>query len=88
MAKERVPAQNLPRSSNGLKTAWRKKGRKDGQSLKTFARALATQRDELATNWLHNKTANTSKPNKGIGRTRKKKTKGGGGNASTKPTKG
>lgn len=44
-----------------------------GQSLKQFARALASEGDEHAKRWLHNKRVNTKKNQLAVGCTRKKK---------------
>lgn len=82
MTKEREPAKHreYERDSEGrrkhvLKSFHRKAN--SGQSLKEFARASVSAKDvDLSTaarNWLHNKSANTSKPPLGIGSTRKKK---------------
>jgi hypothetical protein len=59
-----------------LTNAWRKSDRT--QSLKEFMRAAAKADDPNAKRWLFNKGANTSKPGKAIGCTRKKKSGPGG----------
>ena len=67
----RKPAVLQPSTSRSLKTAWKKSGKR--VSLKQYARQTN------ATAWLHNKKANTSKPELCIGRTRSRVKKGGGG---------
>lgn len=68
-------------------TRYRWVRREGTTSLKAFARGLVPtkggvitqelqQLSRAASDWLHNKGANTSKPNQGIGSTRKKKGSG------------
>lgn len=65
----RKPATLQPASSRSLKTAWKKSGKK--VSLRQYARQTG------ATNWLHNKKANTRKPELCLGKTRSRVKKGG-----------
>ena len=69
----RVPAKPKPAASLALKRLRKKSHDKKG-SFREFVRTSEDERvKELAENWLHNKTANFSKPPQGIGNTRKKK---------------
>jgi hypothetical protein len=59
-----------------------------GPSLKEFARLNAgLEGEEAGKRWLHNKRVNTSKPPLGLGRTRKKRNKDGGGGQSKSASK-
>ena len=69
----REPAKTKPAASLALKRLYKKAGKPEG-GLRNFARTSESETaKELAANWFHNKTANFSKPPKGIGNTRKKK---------------
>lgn len=66
-----------------IKSFWRKHAL-PGETLRAFARRVSRtpghEANTSATNWLHNKRANSSNPPKGIGRTNgKKKSKSDGG---------
>ena len=73
--------------TNLLKSFWKKLG-KVGESLKQFARRCRLEGLGEATrsagDWFHNKGANTSKPQRAIGRTRKKRGTNQGGKPSGK----
>lgn len=85
MAKERTPAIPKKSQHSAIRTAWRKflKSRAESEdgmrylSMKAFARAEwhADELLEKCQDWLFNKGANFSKPQLGIGSTRR--TKGG-----------
>jgi GrpB-like predicted nucleotidyltransferase (UPF0157 family) len=76
MPAERTPATPRPSVSRSLKTKHRKAGRTT--SLKAFLRdASDAETQQQAKDWLHNKTANTSKPPHRIGRTRQRVKSGG-----------
>lgn len=74
MAKEREPAKHLPSASNRIKSIWKKSRSRNEVSLREFVRNSKDEEvQDLALNWFHNKTANTSKPPQGIGSTKKRK---------------
>jgi len=83
MANDRTPDALAHSASKQVKDLWKKLAKKSGVALRAFARALHARdagqfcgctEDEckLASDWLSNKSANTSKPPQGIGSTRKK----------------
>ena len=70
---ERTPAKHKPAASLKLKRLRKKSPDKKG-SFKEFVKTSEDDRVKaISADWLHNKTANFSKPPKGIGNTRKKK---------------
>lgn len=75
---KREPAKLKAAVSRSLKTQHLKSGSSD--SLKAWARK---QKGDVVSiqveDWFHNKRANTSKPQLGLGRTRTRVKKGGGG---------
>lgn len=84
-AKVEVEVQNEEGEGDDQKkksTRYRWRRREGTASLKDFARK---QGGDAGARWLHNKAANTSRPQLGIGSTRKKKGSGGGGSPAAKP---
>jgi len=85
--KTRTPAKINSRHESGkvasyskaLKNLHRRYRAGDGElGLKQFVKTSDNEEVQLlGADWLHNKTANTSNPPKGIGSTRKKKNKQG-----------
>jgi hypothetical protein len=74
----RVPATLRASQARSLKTKCRKANAAFG--LKAFVRALKDDVGKAqAEDWFHNKRANCSRPLRGIGRTRMRVKKGGGG---------
>jgi hypothetical protein len=70
----RKPADPKPSASKALKSIWKKSGKHS--SLKSFVSTSTMPAVmEVRDNWTFNKKANFSNPPKGIGRTRRKKTK-------------
>lgn len=81
----RVPTKLFPSVMGDIKKRYLQNKKRDSQSdadlpLKAFVRVEGAKDPafaEIARQWLHNKRANTSKPELCIGSTRKKKNKDG-----------
>jgi len=77
MPSDRTPTKLRESHSRSLKTKHRKGGY-PGESLKDFVRRQTDDETRIQReDWLHNKRANTSKPPRGIGRTRSRVKSGG-----------